>query len=52
MAQYPTAPKGSSFGNLFDSLQRLGVAYEGSTSKGGLFHCPLHEDANASLQID
>lgn len=49
--QYPTAPKGSAFAKVFETLSEVGSEYAGADSKGGRFVCPLHDDAHASLEV-
>lgn len=52
MTEFPTAPKGSVYAEVFEALERIGVEYAGSTDKGGLFTCPVHEDDKASFAVD
>lgn len=55
-ADAPRAPKGSAYARLFETLAAADAGYEGSIYKGdgtpgGLFHCPVHDDDNASLEV-
>lgn len=49
---FPTAPAGSAYAKVFAGLAKAGSSYAGYTRKGGLFTCPVHEDTNASLEVD
>lgn len=53
MADYPTAPEGTSAAAFFESMEALGFEYAGATHEGGRFQCPHpgHEDGKPSLDV-
>lgn len=48
---YPKAPKGTAAAVFFRSLREAEVEYAGYTHEGGQFHCPVHDDDNASFDV-
>lgn len=47
----PSAPKGTALAKFVQSLEDIGAKYGGYTNEGGSWHCPLHDDDTASLDV-
>jgi putative DNA primase/helicase len=50
--EFPTAPEGSAYAEVFEALETAGCLYAGATDRGGLFTCPVHSDETPSLAVD